>query len=213
MLKQAAGLIVLGIFMCATLAHADSLFSKRAAESGTLISAKKSRFEVGDIITVLVRENTDASTDSLTDTKKESTVEATAGAEANKFFVGKGENGLNLFSAGFLPNWSVESESEHKSDGTTQRGNALTTTISCVVTEVLGNGTIMIAGSKNIKVNRETSMLKISGMIRARDVDTDNTIQSNKIANADLQLTGDGPLNNNTRRGFLTKLFDWFSPF
>jgi flagellar L-ring protein FlgH len=205
--------LVIGLLSFGTIAHGDSLFNKRAAESGTLISAKSSRFEVGDIITVLVRESIDASTDSVLDTKKESTQEATADAAANQFLVGKGSSGLGLFPAGALPNWNLESEGEVKSDGTTSRGNSLTMTISCTVTSVNDNGTMMIEGQKNITVNREKSILKVAGTLRARDVGTDNTVQSNQIANSQIQLTGEGPLWNNQRRGLFTKLFDWISPF
>ena len=68
-------------------AWTDSLFSVIVASEGTLISDKKVRFEVGDIITVLVRETTEASTDSNTNTKKESAVEAEASAADNEFLI------------------------------------------------------------------------------------------------------------------------------
>lgn len=206
-------LLAVVLLGCGTIAQADSLFNKRAAESGTLISAKKSRFEVGDIITVLVREKIDASTDSDLDTKKESTVEASAAVAANPFLVGKGSDGLGLIPAGALPNWNIDASNEHKSDGSTSRGNSFTMTISCTVTSVADNGTFTIEGEKNITVNREKSMLKVAGMVRSRDVGTDNTVLSNQIANASIELTGEGPLWNNQRRGFFTKLLDWFSPF
>ena len=206
-------MLVIGMLGCDSMAYGDSLFNKRTAESGTLISAKSSRFEVGDIITIMVREKIDASTDSDLDTKKESTVEATAATASNQFLVGKGDAGFGLFPAGALPNWNIESEGEHKSDGSTSRGNSLTMTVSCVVTSISDNGTLQIEGQKQITVNREKSLLKVSGMLRARDVASDNTVQSNQIANSMIQLTGEGPLWNNQRRGFFTKLFDWISPF
>ena len=200
------------VFGCVTTVHADSIFSKRAAESGTLISKQKQRFEVGDMITVLVRESIDAQTQSDLDTKKESTVKSAAAAAANTFFMKDGGSRVGFLKEGDLPNWDVESEAETKADGSTSRGNTITTTITCLVTRVQNNGVIYVEGEKNLTVNRETSLLKVAGLVRSKDVTSTNTIQSNQMANAMFNLTGDGPLWNNQRRGFLTKFFDFFSP-
>lgn len=211
-MKYTIQIILLLLLSTQTPANADSLFNKHRPDTGTLIADMKGRFEVGDLVTVLVRESITAQSESDTDTKKESTVEATAAAAANQFLVGTGENGMNLISAGALPNWNIDAANEHKADGSTSRGSKLTMTITCTVTQVNGNGTILIEGDKLITVNREKSILKVAGMIRTRDVASNNSISSNQLANAKIQLTGEGPLWNNQRRGFFTKILDWFSP-
>lgn len=194
-------------------AVADSLFSAAVAERGTLISDKTSRFEVGDIIVVQIRESIDASTTSGLNTKKESEVEATANPSANTFFIADGKGGLNIFNEEELPNWQVEIENEHKGNGSTKRTNSLITTVTCTVTEVMRNGNLVIEGEKKVTVNRDDSTLWISGVVRGRDVTASNTIQSNQVANAVIELRGQGPLWNNQRRGLLTRMLDWFSPF
>ena len=194
-------------------AGADSLFSRTAAERGSMISDKKAQFEVGDIITVLIRENVDASTQANTDTKKESTLDAQAAAADNPFLVADGPGGMNIMPAERLPNWGIEIENEHKGSGKTKRSNKLVTTISCTVTEVLDDKNVAIEGQKRVTVNREDSKLFLSGTIRASDVSTANTIASDKVANAVISLQGQGPLWNNQRRGLITRLLDWFSPF
>lgn len=199
--------------LVASTGAADSLFSKRVADRGTLISDKKVRFEVGDIITVLVRESIDAQTRSLTDTEKESTVEATATAAENSFLVGEQGAGNNILSPGGLPNWKIESENEHEADGRTRRSSTLTMTITCTVTKILGNGNIMLEGTKRMTVNREDSELYVQGVARAADISVANTIQSNQLADAKIGLRGRGPLWNNQRRGLITRFLDWFSPF
>ena len=187
--------------------HADSLFIKMAAANGTLISDQKVRFEVGDLVTVLVRENISATTRADTDTKKESTVESEADVADNKFLTS------NLLSEAALPNWDIEAESEFKTSGATRRSNTLTFTISSTVTKVLENGNIWIEGTKHLKVNREDTGIRISGLVRARDVTPANTVLSIQIADQTVELIGHGPLWNNQRRGYFTRLFDWFSPF
>jgi flagellar L-ring protein precursor FlgH len=201
--------------LCVSLAgavQADSLFSMADARGGTLIAQKPARFEVGDIITVLVRESIDATTTADTNTKKESDVSANANPNQNQFFIAQ-DPGLNILNAEELPNWGVDVENETKARGRTVRKSTLTTTIACVVTQVLPNDNIMIEGEKRISMNREDSVIVVTGMVRAKDVSPANTIPSTQVAGAQVLLKGKGPLWNNQRRGIFTRILDWFAPY
>jgi flagellar L-ring protein precursor FlgH len=81
------------------------------------------------------------------------------------------------------------------------------------VTRVMPNGNVELQGEKRVTVNRDDSLIKLTGMARTRDVTAQNTIDSNQLANAQIELKGQGPLWNNQRRGLLTRFLDWFSPF
>jgi flagellar L-ring protein precursor FlgH len=197
--------------LLASAAGADLIFNQEVAESGTLISDKAKQFEVGDLITVLVQETVDASTTADTDTRKESEIESEAAAAENEFLVA--DNGLNIFNPAELPNFNIEFEREHRAQGETRRANRLIMTVACRVKEIQPNNNLLIEGEKKVTVNREDSMIKVKGVIRARDVTPANTISSHQIAEADIELKGQGPLWNNQRRGILTKILDWFSPF
>lgn len=201
---------ILAALACAG-AWGDSLFSSQVAARGTFISENLTRFQVGDLVTVLVQESIDAQTDSDLETEKESSVSAKAAAADNEFLVGDG--GLDLFKPGLLPNWKIGIENESEAEGTTLRRNRLTATISCVVVKVFPNGNLLIEGQKRITVNREDTLLTISGIIRTRDVNAQNVVTSSQMANASIELKGQGPLWNNQRRGLFTKMLDWFSPF
>jgi len=61
--------------------------------------------------------------------------------------------------------------------------------------------------------NREDTEFFVTGTVRARDVTSQNTVESTQLANAKVQIKGKGPLWNNQRRGWFTKILDWFSPF
>lgn len=194
-------------------APADSLFSQQTAKDATTVSEKLDRFEVGDIITVIVRESLDASTSAGTNTKKESDVKANAAAAANPFLVAEQPDGNNILNPGELPNWDIQSENETKNTGDTRRRNTLTTSITCTVVEVLPNGNLKISGDKQVTVNRDDSMVTVSGIIRSKDITAQNTIQSTQVADASVLVKGKGPLWNNQRRGLVTRVLDWFSPF
>jgi flagellar L-ring protein precursor FlgH len=194
-------------------ASADSLFSQTTAKDVSVISEKVDRFEVGDIITVIVRENLDATTTAGTNTKKESEVSATAPPASNPFLVGEKPDGNNIFNPGELPNWDIEAENETKNTGDTRRRNTLTTSITCTVVEVFPNGNLKIAGDKQVTVNRDDSMVSVAGIIRSKDITAENTILSTQVADASVTVKGKGPLWNNQRRGLVTRVLDWFSPF
>ena len=210
---RALALIPLLAVAAAAHAQTGSLFSDRTEAAGTLISERRAKFEPGDIITILVRENIDAQTQANTNTRKESEVSATAPIAANPFLVQRQPDGLGVINPGELPNWQIETDNEHRTQGRTQRNNRLVTTIAARVVEVEPNGNVVIEGSKRVTVNREDSFVKVRGTVRQRDIGRDNTVSSNQVADAEIELQGKGPLWNNQRRGLITRFLDWFSPF
>jgi len=210
-MKHAMVLSAILTVCAAGFAGADSLFTQSSEEAGTLVSEKANRFEPGDIVTVLVREEIESSVVADTNTKKESDVDARSNPANNTFLVDR--DGLNLIRPEQLPNWNIEAENEFKTQGRTRRSSTLTTTITCVVTEVLPNGNIRLKGERKVSINREDSILHVTGLVRSKDVQPDNTVLSTQMADVQLDLRGKGPLWNNQRRGLVTRFLDWFSPF
>jgi len=195
-------LLTLGMSM-AQVCAADSLFATAAASRGTLI-AQKTSYQLGDAITVMVRESVDSKAQSDTKTTKKSTLELESPLDVND---------IPFFPSGFLTNADVELNNKFDGKGQTIRKNSLITTITCEVVRVFANGNFEIAGEKHVTVNRDDSILVLRGTVRPRDVRGDNMVDSNRIMHLSLELTGKGTLWNNQRRGFLTKLFDFISPF
>ncbi|HOZ46173.1 MAG TPA: flagellar basal body L-ring protein FlgH [Candidatus Hydrogenedentes bacterium] len=194
-------------------AAADSLFAMSGGASGTLISRERARLKKGDIVTVLVRESIDASTEANTNTRKEADAESEAEQGENAFFVTAPKGRSAFLEAAELPNWNVEAEKEHRARGATERTNKLVTTVACRVTEVYPNDNVRIEGSKDVTVNREDSKIRVSGVVRAEDIDSTNTVESYRLADAVIELKGCGPLWNNQRRGLFTRLLDWIAPY
>lgn len=198
--------------LCAAAA-ADSLFTDETEKRGSLVADNQRRFNKGDIITVMVRETIDANTQADTRTKKESDVAAKAPAAQNEFLIAETPGGLNIIPKEQLPNWNIGVDNEHKARGETQRRNRLVTTIACTVTQIYDNGNLDIEGEKKVSINREESRVYVAGTVRSRDVSPANTVESTQVANAVVELRGQGPLWNNQRRGIITRILDWFSPF
>lgn len=212
-MKRPMALLAVLAALLPAAAFADSLFQASNVRKTTLI-AKHNRFEVGDVITVLIQEKINASTTSNTNTKKESTVQSEAPMDlSNTFLTDHSNNGLGIVSKEALPNWDIQAKNELKARGQTDRVAQLTTSISCLVTRVDDSGNLHIEGDKTVSMNREDSTIHVSGIVRARDVTPANTVLSTQVANAQIILRGKGPLWNSQRRGLITRMLDWFSPF
>jgi flagellar L-ring protein precursor FlgH len=179
-------------------------FSNSATAAGSLwlsgndlYSSKNSReYRPGDIITIVISEESNAQSKATTNTQKDSTVEVSSGPEIPivknlvKNFVGK-----------------TESSSEFDGEGTTTRSGKLTGTITATVLEVMSNGNLLVEGSRSIVVNRETQIMKVRGVARPRDIDANNIINSKLLADAQIKFDGRGVVGRVNRPGIVTRLF------
>lgn len=207
-------LVLIGIGgMVALACAADSLYNPNDKLQANPISNRTLDYKEGDIITVLVDESIDASTESNLDTRKETSTESEALQADNPFLTAQKPAGLGIIDPEKLPNWAIDLKNEQRTRGTTKRSNRLRTTVSCVVTGVHDNGNVELEGQKRVTVNREDSTLTVRGMVRGKDISPSNSVKSSQLANAIIELRGRGPLWNNQRRGLITRLLDWVSPF
>ena len=146
--------------------------------------------KVGDIVTVLVAERTDASDESDMSLKKESTLSVTEGT------------GI----LGFIKGLALGSSNESKGNGSIERTHSATTTLACLVTEVLPNGNLVIEGTRDVRTSDEILQLMLVGVIRPQDVNSDNQIQSSLIANAEISVKGRGVISKTQRPGVITQI-------
>ena len=181
------------ILACSGAASANSLW----LSGNDLYSAKNSReYNPGDIITIVISEESNAQSKATTNTQKDSTTEVTTGPEIPlvknlvKNFVGK-----------------TEVSNEFDGQGTTTRSGKLTGTITATILEVMDNGNLLVEGSRSIVVNRETQIMKVRGVARPRDIDANNTINSKLLADAQIKFDGRGVVGRVNRPGIVTRLF------
>ena len=89
----------------------------------------------------------------------------------------------------------------------------MTGTIAAQVVEVLPNSDLRIQGKRQVKVNNETQTMTISGIVRRIDLDTQNTVLSSAVANADISYTGLGSVDDVQSPGWALRVFNWITPF
>ena len=77
-----------------------------------------------------------------------------------------------------------------------------------VVVAVQANGNLVVQGEKWININQGEEYIRLRGIVRPNDISPDNTISSERVANADIQYSGDGTLNDANEQGWLAKFFN-----
>jgi flagellar L-ring protein precursor FlgH len=98
-------------------------------------------------------------------------------------------------------------------EGATTRNSTLNAYISVQVIQVLPNGNLVIQGSRQVQVNNENQIINIQGVIRPVDIDATNTILSTAVAEAKIELNGQGVVSDKQNVGWLTRILDWAWPF
>lgn len=162
---------------------------------GSLFSDQKAS-KLGDAITIVVSEASQASNNAQTSTSRTSNVGLTA-----KIDPGKGNATSPAFSLGTTNDFS--------GSGSTQTQGLVNTKISATVDSVLANGNLVIVGSRKITINGEEQTIYIRGIARSADISPDNLIYSYNISEAQIVFKGAGKINDSQSPGWITKFLHW----
>lgn len=183
---------IFGVLLVVVFTPAVARGSLYSEEGGDLYSDRP-EYEVGDIITIVIEEESNAIQSANTSTSQSSEVEAEAGTGFLDF--------LQSFGFGYSDSGDA--------DGETARKGTLEADITTEIVEVMDTGNYRIEGTKNIKINGEKQEVKLSGVIRPEDITLDNTVDSEKIASVDIEYDGQGVVADKQRSGLLERLFNW----
>lgn len=186
-----------------------SLWRAEATTGSFFLDIKASK--VGDILTVIVQEEASASHEADTNLKRSAEVQ---GEIPSLGGVSSVWNKLPFGSLKALtPSIQGSSRNDFMGGGSTSRSENLEARLSVTVTEILPTGNFRIEGQREIKVNNEKQMMRLTGMVRPQDVQIDNTILSSFIADAEIEYSGRGVLSDKQSPGWLARVFDWIWPF
>jgi flagellar L-ring protein precursor FlgH len=167
---------------------------------------------VGDIITIKIAEKHKGSKSADTSAERDSTISNSLTGSGGVGYVGI--PGFRL-GAEATRGFSIDASAKNKfgGKGATNREDTLTGTISAIVTQVMPNGYLRIEGRREVTVNSERQIMVIGGVVRRVDVDTKNTVQSTAIADAKIEYSGLGVVDDVQRPGWLVRILDWIYPF
>lgn len=116
--------------------------------------------------------------------------------------------GKNIIDGGLGAN-TVGAKEASSGDGTAKTAGSFTGTLSVIVTDVDANGNLTVRGTRDVRVNKEVQKMVLTGVVRADDVTPENTVPSDRIANANIEADGKGAVAAKTRRSLLNKILDW----
>ncbi len=163
----------------------------------TLFKDKRA-FREGDILTVALDEKTYSSKRADTKTNKASGLSID----------GQGTTGSNSVSGSGEANMGRS----FNGTGSSTQQNQLSGSITVTVAKVLPNGALLIRGEKWLRLNQGDEYLRLLGLIRTDDIGNDNTISSQRIADARIIYGGQGAISDSNRMGWASRYFNspWF---
>ena len=163
--------------------------ASRLVELGSDVRAS----QVDALITIVVVESASAVAQGATKSQRTSALTSSVTSLAGK-----------KSTAGALANLAgANTASSLDGQGTTSRSATLNTTLSARVTHVLPNGYLVVEGNKEVVVNSEHQMVTVRGVVRPTDLATNNSIQSDQIAQMEIKVDGKGVVNDAVRRPFI----------
>ena len=164
--------------------------------------------QVGDILTVKVHINDTAQFENETQRSRSTTEDS-----AITNFIGA--NTITNPAKAVLPGALLTTNGQSSTDGkgTVNRQESLLTNMAAVVTQMLPNGNLVIEGKQEIRVNFEIRELVVAGIVRPEDIQSDNTIDSSKIAQARIAYGGRGQLTDVQQPRYGQQVMDVLLPF
>ncbi|SHH67998.1 flagellar basal body L-ring protein FlgH [Bradyrhizobium erythrophlei] len=163
--------------------------------------------QIGDLLTVTV--NITDQANFANETQRSRTVTEDSGITA---FLG---SNLLAGKTTALPGRLLTADATSNADGkgSVQRQETLQTNIAAVVTQLLPNGNMVVEGKQEVRVNFEMRELIVAGIVRPEDIQSDNTIDSSKIAQARIAYGGHGQITDVQQPRYGQQVMDVLLPF
>ncbi len=164
----------------------------------------------GDVITVLIQINDQATLDNFTRRSRKAGVKGGLSADFNleskmtdtpvsKSFTTKGSLG-------------ADTNSTFNGKGSIGRAEKINLAIAAVITRVLPNGNFVISGSQEVRVNNEMRVLRVAGIVRPEDISQNNSVRYDRIAEARISYGGRGRISEVQQPGWGQQILDLINP-
>ncbi len=159
--------------------------------------------KIGDVLTVAIQIDDKAELDNSSERGRNSDIGIGGSFNA----------GSNGSTSGGQADLSGNSASTSAGSGSIDRSEEINLSVAAVVTDRLPNGNLVISGSQEVRVNYEMRILNVSGIVRPRDIESNNIIPYDKIAEARISYGGRGRITEVQQPGWGQQVYDIITPF
>ncbi|MGD8324899.1 MAG: flagellar basal body L-ring protein FlgH [Gammaproteobacteria bacterium] len=154
---------------------------------------------IGDILTIRLVEQTQASKSATTDTSRGTSIDTGSPVILGRTITQDGRDLLNS---------SIDTDQTFAGAGSSTQSNELIGDITVTVAQVLSNGNLVVRGEKQLTLNQGEEFIRISGIVRPADIAPDNSVPSLRLADARITYSGKGQIANTNRPGWLHRFFN-----
>ena len=176
------------------------------AAQGNLFSMESKAQQVGDIITVSFAESFQATKSQNAATSRSLDNTVNLPGVANLILPDR-TNATDLSTK-----LAAGSENSFSGSGSSAQSNSLTGQVSVHVVRVFRNGNLEILGQKKLTLNNGDEHIRVHGIVRPKDIDAENVVSSDRIANANIQYIGAGDIAESSKKGWYSKILDNVNP-
>jgi flagellar L-ring protein precursor FlgH len=189
------------------MAQADSIWDRRDPRYAYLFQDNRAR-QVGDVLTVVVSENTVANEQDQRALEKSSSASLTADYSGSTSSGG----GAGRSAVASL---SMSGSSNRQFNGSAQftANRVFTDRMAVTVVDIMPNGNLVVEGYRSRVVAGEERVLRMTGVVRQQDVGVGNLVTSASIANLRISYLGRGPATRTTKQGYLGRMMNVLWPF
>lgn len=162
---------------------------------------------IGDVVTVKISIKDKASLDNTSNRSRDSNKTlglATSYSLDTKSIKTEGDGSFDA---------SMSSKTMSKGEGAISRSESIDLLVAAIVSDVLPNGNLVISGTQEVRVNFEVRVLNVAGVVRPRDIATDNSVSYEKIAEARISYGGRGRITEVQQPGAGQQILDLLVPF
>lgn len=167
---------------------------------------------VGDLVTVIIEESSSMNRAASQESSKSTGGGGSASVGYPTVEV-DGEIREQPWSRASLPDFNFQFRNQSAGGGQVRSEEDFTSTMSARVLEVLPNGNLLLEGKRTVHLQDERVEMILTGMVRPRDISSQNTVSSSRLADATIRYVTDGPIARDQRRGLLTRMLNWLNLF
>ncbi len=163
-----------------------------------------------DLVTIIVREQSQYASDGTTETQKDGSIDA----KIEQFPTIDFSNfALKNTVGSVVPQVKLSGKRDFNGEGSIERTDSFTARIQAEVVDVKPNGTLVLQARKRIVTDEDEQLFVLSGVCRVQDILPDNTILSTQLFDSELKKTHTGVVRDSTKRGWVPRALDWLNPF